>query len=327
MDIKREKILQVNDLDVRYFTPSGSVVAADKVNFYVRAQEVLGMVGESGCGKTTTAMAVLRMVQAPGRITGGEIILNGRDLVSMGNNELKQVRWQDISLVPQGAMNSLNPLIKIKEQLNDSILAHEKVPPKELRERIYELFRLVGLPKRIYDQYPHELSGGMKQRVCIAMAISLNPSIIIADEPTSALDVVTQKVVAKTLLDVKEQLGVSLLMIGHDMGLMAQMSDRIAVMYAGNVVEIGPVKAIFSNPAHPYTRLLIDSIPSIAQKKPLKLTDSVTHDLRFSPKGCIFELRCEEKYERCSLERPQMVELGNEHFAACHLCSMRNNNG
>jgi peptide/nickel transport system ATP-binding protein len=217
-------------------------------------------------------------------------------------------------------MNSLNPVMRINKQIADGIGAHEgKQPRAELRERIMELLNLVGLPGRVYDMYPHELSGGMKQRVCIAMAISLNPALVIADEPTSALDVVVQRVVAQTLMDIKERMHVSMILIGHDMGLQAQLVDRIAVMYAGNMVEVSPVKQVFAEPMHPYTQLLIASIPSIKERKPLKISEGVTHDLRNPPPGCIFQYRCPFVMDRCRKEAPPLRELKPEHYVACHL--------
>jgi peptide/nickel transport system ATP-binding protein len=222
-------------------------------------------------------------------------------------------------LIPQGAMNSLNPVTRIKEQMGDAILAHEKVTPQELKTKILELFNRVGLPERVYNMYPHELSGGMKQRVCIAMAIALHPAIIIADEPTSALDVVVQRVVAQTLIGVKNDLGVSMIMIGHDMGLQAQMVDRVAVMYAGNLMEVGPVGAIFERPYHPYTQLLIDAIPSVKEKRPLKVTEGLTHDLRNPPPGCCFQFRCPLMEPRCLELRPELVEMAPDHLVACVL--------
>ena len=234
--------------------------------------------------------------------------------------ELGHVRWNQIALIPQGAMNSLNPVMRVKDQINEAIETHQgKRPPQELKERILRLLAMVGLPSRVYNMYPHELSGGMKQRVCIAMAIALTPSIIIADEPTSALDVVVQRIVAQTLLDVKRTLGVSMILIGHDMGLMAQLVDRIAVMYAGNIVEIAPVKAIFAEPLHPYTQLLLASIPSVKERKPLVVTEGLTHDLRRPPPGCIFQLRCPFVMEKCREVVPPLRELRPNHFAACHL--------
>jgi oligopeptide/dipeptide ABC transporter ATP-binding protein len=316
----REKVLEVKNLRVHYGTPSGDVIAVNGINFHLYKGETLGLVGESGCGKTTSMMGILRLVQPPGRIVGGQALLNGTDLLALNAKELRQVRWRQISLIPQGAMNSLNPVMKVKDQIADGITTHDPtLVGKALKERILELLNLVGLPARIYDMYPHELSGGMKQRVCIAMAIALNPALIVADEPTSALDVVVQRVVAQTLLEVKKRLGVSMILIGHDMGLQAQLVDRIAVMYAGNIVEIAPVKAIFEEPLHPYTQLLISSIPSIKERKPLKISEGVTHDLRNPPPGCIFQFRCPHVMQQCREIVPPLRELRPEHYVACHL--------
>ena len=275
------KVLEVKDLRVHYATPRGEVIAVNGVGFEVLRGETLGLVGESGCGKSTTAMAILRLVQPPGRIVGGQVTLDGTDMLALGERQLRDLRWQKISLIPQGSMNSLNPVMRIRDQIADGIETHlGRQPRSVLKARIRELLDLVHLPGRVADMYPHELSGGMKQRVCIAMAIALDLSLIIADEPTSALDVVVQRVVAETLLEVKERLGVSMILIGHDMGLQAQLVDRIAVMYAGNIVEIAPVKALFAAPQHPYTQRLIASVPSIRERKPLIVTEERTPDLR-----------------------------------------------
>ncbi len=316
-----EIALDVKDLRVHYHTPEGEVIAVNGVSFQLRRGELLGLVGESGCGKTTAAMGILRLVQPPGRIMGGQAILKGKtDVLSLSKSELRRVRWAEMALVPQGAMNSLNPTMKIKDQIKDAIETHEGRQSKEaLKERTLNLLTQVGLPSRVYGMHPHELSGGMKQRACIAMAIALEPTLIIADEPTSALDVIVQRVVAQTLLDIKNRMGVSMIMIGHDMGLMAQMADRIAVMYAGNLVEIAPVRAAMKEPLHPYTQLLIESIPSIKERKPLKLTEGLTHDLRTPPPGCIFQFRCPHLMESCQMEKPPLQELKSRHRVACHL--------
>lgn len=316
----RSVVLDIKNLKVYYATPTGDVRAVDDISFQVYEGEIIGLVGESGCGKTTTAMAILRLVQPPGRITGGQILLDGIDLASLHGQDLRAVRWNQMALIPQGAMNSLNPVMKINKQIADAIEAHEgRQPGKELKERIINLLATVGLPSRVYGMYPHELSGGMKQRACIAMAIVLHPSLVIADEPTSALDVVVQRVVGETLLDVKRRLGVSMIVIGHDMGLMAQLVDRLAVMYAGRMVEIAPVETVFHEPLHPYTQLLIESIPSIKERKPLKLTEGLTHDLRNPPPGCIFQLRCPHVMDVCREVNPPLRELRTRHFVACHL--------
>ena len=316
----RNHVLEVRDLRVHYATPLGDVIAVNGVNLDVYEGETLGLVGESGCGKSTLAMSILRLVQPPGRIVGGQVRILGNDLVKLSDAELRQVRWSQVALIPQGAMNSLNPVMRVKNQIAEAIETHQgKRDATELKERILRLLGMVGLPGRVYNMYPHELSGGMKQRVCIAMAIALTPSVIIADEPTSALDVVVQRVVAQTLLDVKEHLGVSMILIGHDMGLMAQLVDRIAVMYAGNIVEIAPVKDIFAEPLHPYTKLLLASIPSVKERKPLVVTEGLTHDLRRPPPGCIFQLRCPFVMDICREVVPPLRELRPNHYAACHL--------
>ena len=313
-------VLEVKNLRVHYATPLGDVIAVNGVDLKVFEGETIGLVGESGCGKSTLAMSILRLVQPPGRIVSGQVQIHGIDLIALSERELRQVRWNQIALIPQGAMNSLNPVMRVKSQIAEAIETHQvQRSPQELKERILRLLSMVGLPGRVYDMYPHELSGGMKQRVCIAMAIALTPSIIIADEPTSALDVVVQRVVAQTLLDVKRTLGVSMILIGHDMGLMAQLVDRIAVMYAGNIVEIAPVKQIFAEPLHPYTQLLLASIPSVNERKPLVVTEGLTHDLRRPPPGCIFQLRCPFVMDKCREVVPPLRELRPNHYAACHL--------
>ena len=317
---RRDAVLDVKNLRVHYETPTGDVIAVNGISFQVRRGETLGLVGESGCGKTTAAMSILRLVQPPGRIVGGEVLINGTDMVRLKERELRAMRWNEAALIPQGAMNSLNPIMKVKDQIADGIVSHEPGRSRrELKQRILQLLTMVGLPSRVYDLYPHELSGGMKQRVCIAMAIALNPPLIIADEPTSALDVVVQRIVGQTLLEVKRMLDVSMILIGHDMGLQAQLVDRIAVMYAGNIVEIGPIKGAFAEPLHPYTQLLIASIPSIKERKPLKVTEGLTHDLRRPPPGCIFQFRCPHVMDVCRTVAPPLKEYKPDHLAACHL--------
>ncbi len=314
-------VLDIKGLRVHYATPTGDVIAVNGISFKVYEGETLALVGESGCGKTTTAMAILRLVQPPGRIVSGEAWINGINVLGLTEPELREVRWSQIALIPQGAMNSLNPVMRVSDQIGDGIQAHQNPPLSKsaLKERILELLNLVGLPGRVYNMYPHELSGGMKQRVCIAMAIALSPSLVIADEPTSALDVIVQRVVAQTLLDVKARLGVSMILIGHDMGLVAQLVNRVAVMYAGNIVEIAPVKATFADPLHPYTQLLISAIPSVKERKPLQVTEGLTHDLRNPPPGCVFQLRCPHVMEQCRQVAPPLRELKPYHQVACYL--------
>lgn len=314
-------VLEVENLRIHYATPQGDVIAVSDISFELYEGETLGLVGESGCGKSTTAYGILQLVQPPGYIVHGSIKVDGAEVLNLSEEELRKFRWTGLSLIPQGAMNSLNPTMRVKDQIIDVIEAHEgKLKNKEaLRERIFELFQMVGLPNRIYNMYPHELSGGMKQRVCIAMGIALNPVVVIADEATSALDVVVQRIVAQTLVKVKDALGVSLIVIGHDMGLLAQIVDRIAVMYAGKMVEIAPVENVYAKPLHPYTQLLIDSIPSIKERKPLKITEGITHDPRNPPSGCIFRLRCPFAWEHCAEFEPLPIYVEAKHEVACHL--------
>ena len=317
---KQPPVLKVRGLRVYYETPKGDVLAVDGIDFDLYKGETLGLVGESGCGKSTAAMGILQLVVPPGRIADGEVLLEGKNLLGLPEQALRAVRWIKLALIPQGAMNSLNPTMKVSDQIKDVISAHEgRKSKKDLKDRVLELLSMVGLPGRVYDLYPHELSGGMKQRVCIAMAIALNPTIIIADESTSALDVVVQRVVAQTMLKVKQALGVSMIMIGHDMGLMAQMVDRVAVMYAGKIVEIAPVREIFADPKHPYSQLLIESVPSLKERKPLKITEGITHDPRNPPPGCIFQLRCPFVMDVCRSKSPPMQEVKPGQQVACHL--------
>jgi len=317
---QKKPILEVRDLRVYYETPKGDVLAVDGIDFDLYEGETLGLVGESGSGKSTAAMGILQLTVPPGRIAGGQVLLEGQSLLGLSEEQLREFRWVKLALIPQGAMNSLNPTMRVSDQIKDVIIAHEgKTAQKELKERILELLSTVGLPGRVYDLYPHELSGGMKQRACIAMAIALNPTVIVADEATSALDVVVQRVVAQTMLKVKEKLGVSMIMIGHDMGLMAQMVDRIAVMYAGKIVEIAPVRDMFNDPKHPYSRLLIDSVPSLKERKALKITEGITHDPRNPPPGCIFQLRCPFVMDVCRKDAPPMQEVKPGQLVACHL--------
>lgn len=315
-----KEVLDVKGLKIYYETPKGDVKAVDGIDFSLYQGEILGLVGESGCGKSTAAMGVLQLIVPPGRIVAGKIVMDDIDLLTISELELRKMRWTHLALIPQGAMNSLNPTMRISQQIADVIREHEgKRGKEEMKTRILELLQWVGLPERIYNMYPHELSGGMKQRACIAMAIALNPTVIIADESTSALDVVVQRVVAQTMLKVKEAMGVSMIMIGHDMGLMAQMVDRIAVMYAGQILEISSVADIFNNPGHPYTELLIESVPSLKERKPLKITEGITHDPRNPPPGCIFQLRCPFVMDRCRSEKPTRREIRPQQEVACHL--------
>jgi peptide/nickel transport system ATP-binding protein len=262
-------MLEIRDLQVHYPTPGRTVKAVDGVSLDLRPGERLGLIGESGSGKSTIALAVMRLIKPPGQIAGGQILLDGVDLLQLSEEEMRQQRLAKVALVSQGAMNSLNPVVRIRDQLVDGIQAHGvRASKRELEQSMGDLLRSVDLRPEVANLYPHQLSGGMKQRVCIATAISLRPQVIIADEPTSALDVVVQRRVMQTLRRVQDELGAAVILIGHDMGLMAQFAQRVAVMRSGRLVEVNGVKEIFAHPEHPYTRLLMESLPSLDHREP-----------------------------------------------------------
>lgn len=317
---EKDIVLRVEDLRVVYHLDGVSVRAVNKLSFTLHRGERLGLVGESGSGKSTTALALLRILPDTASIDTGHVYLDGTDLLRLDKDQMRAVRWQRIAMVPQGAMNSLNPVLRIYNQMADVITEHEgRTPHSIIESRVGRALELVGLSAGVQKMYPHELSGGMKQRVCIAMAILLNPQVIIADEPTSALDVVMQQVVAQTLVDVQEQIGASVLLIGHDMGLQAQLVDRLAVMYAGHIVEVAPVHSIFHRPLHPYTQLLISFVPSIKEKKPPRGLAGLPPRVLDDPVGCLFRSRCPVAVSRCETVVPPLREVRPDHFVACHL--------
>lgn len=313
-------VLNVRDLEVHYQTGEGPAKAVDKVTFALRPGQRLGLIGESGSGKTTVAMALMRLSRPPAQIVGGEVLLDGQDILGMTDAELRQVRLRDIAMVPQGAMSSLNPVMRVGDQVADAILAHrEDIRGAALEARIAELFGTVGLDPAVATNYPHELSGGMKQRVVMAIATCLAPKVIIADEPTSALDVVVQRQIMQTLGRLQDGLGAAVVLIGHDMGLIAQFSDTIGVMYAGRIVELGPVARIIEAPAHPYTRLLIDSIPGIKKKQTLRGIPGLPPRLVDLPAGCSFAARCPLAFDRCRSETPYPQTVDGDQDVSCHL--------
>ncbi|HEY1293915.1 MAG TPA: ABC transporter ATP-binding protein [Chloroflexota bacterium] len=315
------RVLDVRELRVSYFTSAGPVRAVNGVSFFLRPGERFGLVGESGSGKSTTALSLMRLLQESAVIEGGEVWLDGVDLLRLSEEDMRLARFADIALIPQGAMNSLNPMMKIGEQLRDTIRAHRKglESGTSVDARIREVLESVELDVGVVGGYPHELSGGMKQRVCIAMAILLNPKVIIADEPTSALDVVVQRQVMETLRQVQENLGASVILVGHDMGLMAQFVNRIGVMYGGKLVEVGPVRGIFKDPLHPYTQLLIDSLPNLQTKEDFHGIPGLTPSLLAPPPGCMFHPRCPQVMPRCSVDVPILEEIKADRWVACHL--------
>ncbi len=313
-------LLQVRDLRVYYHTRAGPVKAVNDVSFELKPAERLGLVGESGSGKSTIALAILRMIRPPGRIESGQILLDGRDLLKLSEEEMRQVRLAEIALVAQGAMNSLNPVLRIRDQIRDGLEDHGvRLSAAELDKHLGDLLESVGLRRDVANRYPHELSGGMKQRACIAIAISLRPKVIIADEPTSALDVVVQRQIIETLEAVQERLGAAIILIGHDMGLMAQAAQRIGVMYAGALVEVASVRDLFREPLHPYSQLLIASLPSIERKGALRGIPGLPPSLLNRPKGCPFRPRCPFALERCAVEEPRLRPATPNRWVACHL--------
>ncbi|MEZ4863107.1 MAG: ABC transporter ATP-binding protein [Caldilineaceae bacterium] len=313
-------VLRVKDLDVQYYTDAGIVYANNKVSFDLKPGERLGLVGESGSGKSTMALALLRMIKPPGRIAGGQILLDNVDLTKLSEEEMRQVRGNEISMIPQGAMNSLNPVMRIKDQIIDGMLDHRiNLSGRALEERAYQALDVVELDQKVGRMYPHELSGGMKQRACIAISVAMHPKVIIADEPTSALDVVTQRQVMQTIGRLQEELGSAVILIGHDMGLMAQFAHYMAVMYAGSLVELGSVRDIFTDALHPYTEMLIDSLPTISNRGVFNGIPGITPLLRDLPPGCVFNTRCPKVMDICQTKAPAYREHKPNHWAACHL--------
>ena len=312
-------LLEVKNLSMHYDTLDGNVDAVKDISFSVKNGESFGLVGESGCGKTSVAMTLLQLQPDNSVITEGSIKLDGKELIGLSENDLRKVRWDSISIVFQGAMNAWNPVIKIGEQIREAMREHSPDSSKQKNiEKINELFNMVGLDETISDRFPHELSGGMKQRAVIALALSCDPKIIIADEPTTALDVVIQDQILNEIKKVQDLLGLSLIYISHDIAVIAEMTDKIAVMYAGSIVEIGPTKSVFESPKHAYTKALLDSTPSI-QKKKKKLTslDGEPPSLINEIKGCSFSPRCPSPSSACKNQSVEMglIQVGDDHYA------------
>jgi oligopeptide/dipeptide ABC transporter ATP-binding protein len=312
-------LLEVKNLKTYFFTPFGSVKAVDDVSFTMKRGIALGLAGESGCGKTTTAYSLMKLVPLPGRIVGGEIIFNGEDIVQYDDNQIKQLRWKQISMVFQGAMASLNPLYKIGNQIAEPIIIHEKLAKKEAMERAEELLELVGIEQSRVDNYPWELSGGMRQRAMIAMALACYPTLLIADEPTTALDVIVSAQVMDLIKDLRNKLDLSMLLITHYISLIAQTCDELAIMYAGKLVEKTDVPTIFATPLHPYSHALIRAFPTIrGEKKQLMGINGNPADLIDPPAGCRFAPRCPYSKEICGKIEPLLEDAEKNHLVACH---------
>jgi len=316
------ELLNVDNLKTYYFTLSGSVKAVDGVNFTIEKGEAMGLAGESGCGKTTVALSLLRILPPGGKIVGGKILFNGLNIVDLKESDLrKKIRWKGISLIFQGAMNALNPVYRIKDQIIEAIKLHEPgVTKKEAIERIENLFEMVGLDPSRIDSYPHELSGGMKQRAMIAMALACNPKLVIADEPSTALDVIIQAQVLQLIRRLKEKLRLSMMLISHDLSIIAETCDKVAIMYAGKIVEYGSATTIFKEPLHPYAQGLIRAFPHIKERRTRLISiPGAPPDLINPPSGCRFYPRCRYRMEICKKKEPPMINVKGIHRVSCHL--------
>ena len=314
-------LLSVERLTTVFDLPTGPVPAADDISFEIRAGETLGLVGESGSGKSVTALSIMRLVQPPGRIARGRIRFKGRDLLALSEREMQAVRGAEIALIFQEPMTALNPVFTIGDQIAETLLVHGRATRRQAKTRAVELLTAVRIPDagaRVND-YPHQLSGGMRQRVLIAMALACRPSLVIADEPTTALDVTIQAQVLDLMREMKAAFDLSLLLITHDLGVIAETADRVAVMYAGRIVETGPVRAIFREPQHPYTRGLLASIPGGAPGQRLRAIDGGVPRLGALPPGCAFNPRCPDRFEPCTSAPPPDYPVGAEHTAKCYL--------
>lgn len=325
-----QPLLQVKNLATHFHTEEGIVKSVQDVTFEVDAGQVLGVVGESGCGKSVTAMSILRLVQQPqGKIVNGEILFNGVNLLTLSENEMRKIRGNKISLISQDPMTSLNPVLTIGEQIMEAIILHQNLNKKDAKAKAIEMLRLVGIPspaERI-DQYPHEFSGGMRQRAIIAMALSCEPELLIADEPTTALDVTIQAQILDLMRDIKQKRNAAIVFITHDLGVVAEMCDKVAVMYAGKVVEYTDVVTLFKNPQHPYTIGLLNSIPKLDdEKERLEPIEGQPPNLVNLPKGCSFSPRCKEIKSICSTKEPVVVELGKEGKTHQVRCLLREGN-
>jgi peptide/nickel transport system ATP-binding protein len=314
-------LLSVQGVRMHYTTMAGDVKAVDGVDLELAESEVLGVVGESGCGKSSLASTLLKLLPSNAKIKEGKIILDGKDLVAMSDSDVRgKVRWSKISLVPQGAMNALNPIFRVGDQIAEAITAHSDVSGAEARLRTEELMKLVGVDPARARHYPHEFSGGMKQRAMIAMSLALSPKIVIADEPTTALDVIVQAGIIKLLLSVRDEFKTSIILITHDLALVAQMSDNTVIMYAGKFVEYGTSKEVYKNALHPYTLGLLGAFADI--RKPREVLTSVPGsppDLIDPPSGCRFNPRCPYAKDICRSEEPRLLEAMPGHKVACHL--------
>jgi peptide/nickel transport system ATP-binding protein len=307
-----EPLLDVEDLSVSYLTDTAEIGAVDRVTLTLQAGEFLGVVGESGCGKSTLLFAIAQLLSPPAEITSGRVVFRGQDLVRLSDSELRHVRWRDYSVVMQSAMNALNPMKSIGAQFKDTMRAHERISADAIRTRSAEVLHLVGIDDAHLESYPHQLSGGMRQRAMIAMALLFTPQLVIMDEPTSALDVVAQRSLMTQIKELQQQFGFAVIFVTHDMSVIAHYSDRVMVMYAGQVAEIGDTGSIFESPLHPYSRGLLDAFPSVrGPRRPLSGIPGSPPDLGRPPSGCRFHPRCSEAMAQCTTTEPPLYAVGD----------------
>ncbi|MEG0308681.1 MAG: ABC transporter ATP-binding protein [Clostridium sp.] len=317
-----KNLLEIRDLKTYFYTDSGIVKAVDGVSFDVEPGKTLGIVGESGCGKSITAMSILKLIEKPGKIVEGTIKFDDKDIVPMGDNDIRKIRGNDISMIFQEPMTSLNPVFRIEDQIMEAVMLHRGMNKKDAKKIAIEMLSFVGIPRaeQVARDYPHQLSGGMRQRVMIAMALACEPKLLIADEPTTALDVTIQAQILKLMNDLKEKTNTAIMLITHDLGVIAQMADYVIVMYSGKVVESAPIKELFDNPMHPYTKGLLASIPSLEEdKERLYSIDGVVPNPFYLPKGCYFQPRCEFAKEECKTKMPAVSDWSNKHQVRCFL--------
>ena len=320
--MKNDTIFQIKGLRTQFFTSKGVVPAVDGVDITVKRGEAVGLVGESGCGKSMTAMSVMQLLQHPGKVVAGEILLNGEDLLKKTKNEMDEIRGNHISMIFQEPMTSLNPVYTIGKQVSEAILIHNKVSKEEAKRRTIDIFQKVGIPEpeKRYSAYPHQLSGGLRQRVMIGMAMVCNPQLMIADEPTTALDVTIEAQILYLMNQLQKEQGTAVVMITHNLGVVAESCDYVYVMYAGKIMEEAPVKEIFKNPLHPYTYGLMNSIPKMTEvKEHLYTIKGMVPNLLKLPQGCRFCPRCEKAMKVCTMYQPELYELENGHKVRCFL--------
>ena len=319
MEDKNEKLLQIEDLHIHYMSEGRKVCAVNGVSFEIGAGETIGLVGETGAGKTTMALAIMKLIQKPaGRYAGGRILFGGEDLLTASENRMHSIRGNQIAMIFQDPMTSLNPVYTVGDQIAEVVALHQKVSAQQAAERAAEVLELVGIPKERADEYPHQFSGGMKQRVCIAMALAANPQLLIADEPTTALDVTIQAQVLDLMGKLKRELNTAMILITHDLGIVSEVCDKVAIMYAGRIIEFGTLEDIYRHPTHPYTLGLFGSIPKLDQKiRRLTPIKGLMPDPTNLPEGCAFAPRCNHACEACRSQLPPTEQINGSHAVAC----------